>query len=152
MRTLSYFIFAAVLGAFTACSESDTKQPEQTQAAPSATPGNAAPGQSQLPVQMPSAAEPAAATGAVNPAHGEPGHRCDIAVGAPLNSAPSAPSAANPQVTAAPQPTITQPTIQQTPAPSAGTGKVNPAHGEPGHDCTIAVGAPLKQGVGDRSG
>ena len=24
----------------------------------------------------------------MNPAHGQPGHRCDIAVGAPLNSAP----------------------------------------------------------------
>jgi len=27
---------------------------------------------------------------ALNPAHGQPGHRCDIAVGAPLNSAPAA--------------------------------------------------------------
>lgn len=25
----------------------------------------------------------------LNPAHGQPGHRCDIAVGAPLNSAPA---------------------------------------------------------------
>lgn len=25
---------------------------------------------------------------AINPEHGQPGHRCDIAVGAPLNSAP----------------------------------------------------------------
>jgi len=26
---------------------------------------------------------------ALNPKHGEPGHRCDIAVGAPLNSKPT---------------------------------------------------------------
>ena len=84
---------------------------------------------------------------AVNPAHGEPGHRCDIDVGAPLNStatkpAPdavkSSPAAASPTVKPA---TIGAPTIS---APAAGTsGKLNPAHGEPGHKCEIAVGAPL---------
>jgi hypothetical protein len=36
-----------------------------------------------------------------------------------------------------------------TPAPtntptSGSTAKLNPAHGQPGHDCAIAVGAPLK--------
>ena len=35
-------------------------------------------------------AQPAVAAG-MNPAHGQPGHRCDIAVGAPLNSAPAKP-------------------------------------------------------------
>jgi hypothetical protein len=25
----------------------------------------------------------------MNPSHGQPGHRCDIAVGAPLNSKPT---------------------------------------------------------------
>jgi hypothetical protein len=29
-----------------------------------------------------------AGDGALNPEHGKPGHRCDIAVGAPLNSKP----------------------------------------------------------------
>ena len=28
----------------------------------------------------------------MNPAHGQPGHRCDISVGAPLNSAPAKPA------------------------------------------------------------
>ncbi|MBS4064412.1 MAG: hypothetical protein KGZ74_07615 [Chitinophagaceae bacterium] len=77
---------------------------------------------------------------ALNPAHGQPGHRCDIAVGAPLNSAPAA---TNP-----PAPAQTAPVVMPTqPAPSTGTGTatgpLNPAHGQPGHRCDIAVGAPL---------
>ncbi len=78
----------------------------------------------------------------VNPAHGEPGHRCDIDVGAPLNSASTKPAPdAAPTNTAVKPATIGAPTIS---APSAGTsGKLNPAHGEPGHKCEIAVGAPL---------
>lgn len=55
----------------------------------------------------------------MNPAHGQPGHRCDIPVGSPLN-APAAKAA-----------------IPQT-APG-----MNPQHGQPGHRCDIAVGAPL---------
>ena len=76
----------------------------------------------------------------LNPAHGQPGHRCDIPVGAPLNSpAPSAqPANAAPQVqmnpvqapVSAPQQTVTAPGM-------------NPPHGEPGHRCEIPVGAPL---------
>ena len=38
------------------------------------------------PVQQPTA--PVTTTVALNPAHGMPGHRCDISVGAPLNSPP----------------------------------------------------------------
>ena len=66
-----------------------------------------------------------AATGPVNPAHGQPGHRCDIAVGAPLNGA-------------AP---LTSTTPPAAPAPTSKA--LNPAHGQPGHRCDIAVGAPL---------
>src|SRR5687767_2308752 len=61
-------------------------------------------------------------TGSVNPAHGQPGHICGIAVGAPLSSAPANAAAVK----------------DATPV----SGK-NPAHGEPGHRCDIAVGAPL---------
>ena len=94
----------------------------------------------------------------MNPAHGEPGHRCDITVGAPLNSAPT--NAAKPTGGAGaanitPMPASTQnntaivPALQNTsitaPAKTATafTGKVNPAHGQPGHDCKVAVGQPL---------
>ncbi len=79
---------------------------------------------------------------ALNPAHGLPGHRCDIAVGAPLNSAPDANTTPAPiRMNAAPaQPNA--PMMQS--APSAG-GKVliNPPHGQPGHDCSVEVGKPL---------
>lgn len=84
----------------------------------------------------------------LNPEHGQPGHRCDIAVGAPLNSAP----AEAPQM--APQQNANQPVMTPMPAPTASpaptmgnptnpNAKLNPAHGEPGHRCDIQVGAPL---------
>lgn len=73
-------------------------------------------------------------TAQVNPKHGLPGHRCDIPVGAPLNSTP------NMKATPAPvsSSTVSPVRIDQTP-------KVNPPHGEPGHDCTVPVGAKLTQ-------
>jgi hypothetical protein len=85
--------------------------------------------------------------GALNPAHGQPGHRCEIAVGAPLSTAPAAPTATVAQPTAQPI-TVKQnaPTMVPTaaPAPAAPTAKgMNPPHGQPGHRCEIAVGAPL---------
>ena len=75
----------------------------------------------------------------MNPPHGEPGHRCEIAVGAPLDGAP-------------PSETISIPPVGSTPSPAAmpinmptntNTGMLNPAHGEPGHDCAVPVGSPL---------
>ena len=84
-------------------------------------------------------------SGALNPAHGAPGHRCDIAVGAPLNS-PAAQTATAPvtqQVTTQ-QVTAQQPTTTSaTPTVNEKGQKLNPAHGMPGHKCEIAVGAPL---------
>ena len=88
----------------------------------------------------PKATTPNSAPIALNPAHGLPGHRCDIAVGAPLNSAPNANTApASVQMNPAPQ---NAPMMQS--APSAG-GKIliNPPHGQPGHDCSVEVGKPL---------
>ena len=82
----------------------------------------------------------------LNPQHGEPGHRCDIAVGAPLNAPattstiqPSAPATV-PQVTTA---AATTDTKKVTPSSTPATAALNPKHGEPGHRCDIAVGAPL---------
>ena len=78
-------------------------------------------------------AQPVAATG-LNPAHGQPGHRCEIAVGAPLDGKPAQSS-----IQPAPVTTIASPLNT-----SSTTGKaLNPAHGQPGHRCEIAVGAPL---------
>jgi hypothetical protein len=78
-------------------------------------------------------------TAGLNPAHGQPGHRCDIQVGAPLNSAPAPTTSAPPQQ----QPTIVMPPVTTTAPAAANTAGLNPAHGQPGHRCDIAVGAPL---------
>ncbi len=78
----------------------------------------------------------------MNPPHGQAGHRCDIAVGAPLNSPPTKPIP-NPAVTAsgmnASAPVITK---SNTTAVVTKPG-MNPPHGQAGHRCDIAVGAPL---------
>lgn len=87
---------------------------------------------------------PANATAAgLNPPHGQPGHRCDIPDGAPLNSAPAT-AAAQPVAQATAQPLTVQkmaPTVVPATAPTA--KGMNPPHGQPGHRCDIAVGAPL---------
>jgi len=80
----------------------------------------------------------------MNPPHGQPGHRCDITVGAPLNSKP-APTNVQPAVTTA-TPAGTTPsnvTIKEVPNTTKTAPGMNPPHGEPGHRCDIAVGAPL---------
>lgn len=103
----------------------------------------------------------ASSAAGMNPAHGEPNHRCDIAVGAPLNSPPgknstAAPTIATPTVGTPSSPIISDPNINSgntqsipsTPSPAAKIPTapgMNPPHGEPGHDCSIAVGSPLKK-------
>lgn len=103
----------------------------------------------------------------LNPPHGEPYHRCDIPVGAPLNSQPAsttrettteqAPAATpqSPNVNNGITNNPTAPTIEnarrinpsQTPkAAPANNGnkpRMNPPHGQPYHRCDIAVGSPL---------
>lgn len=83
---------------------------------------------------------------ALNPAHGEPYHRCEIAVGAPIDSAPTqnaapqqaAPSILNPNPAPAVSTTPAAPAQAFGPKPA-----VNPEHGQPHHRCDLAVGAPL---------
>jgi hypothetical protein len=81
-----------------------------------------------------------AQTAKLNPAHGEPGHDCAIAVGAPLDGSGGAPAA---QPTFNPPVTMTPPAAKPAVQGQAPANGLNPAHGEPGHDCAIAVGAPL---------
>ncbi|MBC5992754.1 hypothetical protein [Pontibacter cellulosilyticus] len=129
MKIISRLILPVAVLGVVACSEKDQKAnntPTATTAAPlntTATPvtGTAAQG----------------ATAALNPAHGQPNHRCDIPVGAPLNT-PAQPKLNVPTTTITPplQPTQTQ----QQGSVAAGT---NPPHGQPGHDCSKPVGAPL---------
>lgn len=70
----------------------------------------------------------------INPPHGELNHRCDIAVGVPLNTAVVAGTSA--------QPTSLQPT-QNVTAKTITVKGMNPPHGEKNHRCDIAVGALL---------
>jgi hypothetical protein len=77
---------------------------------------------------------------AINPAHGQPGHDCAVAVGAPLGGLGAG-------QTAAPTRTSTTQAIANPlggPVPRFNVNSnVNPAHGQLGHDCAVAVGAPL---------
>lgn len=88
----------------------------------------------------------------MNPAHGQPGHRCDIEVGMPLNSPPGKPKTPQtPSQTVTQSTTVTPAMLNQatTSTPAAPTTPVvtapgmNPPHGQEGHDCAVAVGAPL---------
>lgn len=129
-----------------ACGQADkeTRTATGTDSLP-LTPGNSTVNYTgdTIPVTSPAVNSPVittntpAVSATLNPEHGKPGHRCDIAVGAPLNSAP-APGGTSPVVTTPP---VQSPVV---PTPVAGTGAgINPAHGQPGHRCDIAVGAPL---------
>jgi len=79
------------------------------------------------------ASQPVVTAKGMNPPHGQPGHRCDIPVGAPLNSKPVVTQT---QATPVTTTTTAQPTVVTAPG-------MNPPHGQPGHRCDIAVGAPL---------
>lgn len=94
----------------------------------------------------------------MNPPHGQPGHRCDIPVGAPLKgSAPATtvPSQTTKSYSVTPTGNATVAKMENTniqttpPKPVAQTtlpgmeGKPNPAHGETGHRCDIPVGVNL---------
>jgi hypothetical protein len=91
---------------------------------------------------------PSTATGAVNPAHGQPGHRCDISVGAPL-SAPAGQNAPQQAAVQAGNPVVktTSTAVNTTKKPADVAKGMNPAHGQAGHRCDIPVGASLKTPV-----
>src|SRR5688500_16750188 len=111
-------------------------------ATPSTTPANPGP----VPVSNVVAT---AASQKLNPAHGQPGHRCDIAVGAPLTEGPAQNAKAATPTSPVINPAVqTAPTLQtKAAAPVVTTASVapgiNPAHGQPGHRCDVAVGAPI---------
>lgn len=133
MKFLNFLFSAFLVAAFLAC-------------------GNEAPNQVQPPAPVPApeglqVAPPASdATSDVkrNPAHGEPGHRCDIPVGAPLDGIASLPveEAQSPLKVNPPQPAPATTPVQAAPVQTVAAG-MNPPHGEPGHRCDIPVGSPL---------
>ena len=93
------------------------------------------PGSNSGTTQSPPAfSQPSTIAPGMNPPHGQPGHRCDIAVGAPLDSPPG--TGKTPLVASQ------QNVPAQTTTPTTVPG-MNPPHGQPGHRCDIPVGAPL---------
>ena len=125
----------AVCSAFliTACSSEPTKtQVEAVDASPAS---------------MPMESTPTDGSVKLNPAHGEPGHVCELPVGAPLDgSTPAANMGIDPSATSGPN-SITMPpqfgTTPATPGIELPSGTPNPAHGAPGHKCELQVGDPL---------
>lgn len=170
------FLFVVVSMLLNACSEDKPEQdltivPTKSATSDSTT-NSSVPSNQTLPQQVPvspvsgipqsqttipQGVTASTSTTGLNPEHGKPGHRCDISVGAPLNSVPtnktqSAITTGAAKVTPAAAPvqnSAIAPALQNTPlstTPKATTslsGKINPAHGQPGHDCKVAVGQPL---------
>lgn len=138
-----------------ASAPASTVQPAAAQQNPATSGSTVVPPPTLAPGQLTQAASASGVK--LNPAHGQPGHDCAIAVGAPLkNQSGTTPAQAVTQpVQVTTQPTqVSQTTTTPPPGivpisqPSTGQVKLNPAHGQPGHDCAIAVGAPLKNQSG----
>jgi len=86
----------------------------------------------------------------LNPAHGQPFHRCDIAVGSPLDAAPAKPATTVISTGGAPTlenaARLNNPQVNNSSAPTVANAtppKLNPPHGQPFHKCEIPVGSPL---------
>ena len=125
--------------------------PTQTYAQPNQQVITPAQNTTQTVTQAPVATKPG-----MNPPHGQAGHKCDIAVGAPLNSpvakaatptATSGKPSFTTTTTSTPNPTSTvqsgTPELLKTDTPVATAPGMNPPHGQEGHRCDIAVGQPL---------
>jgi len=143
IRKITVILILLTLGVTGSCKEESKKKESTTKTSTSATPklskDNSSDSKGDIALN-PAHGQPGhrcdIAVGAplnsgdikLNPAHGQPGHRCDIAVGAPLNSAPA---------------TSSDNTQSGSPVINSGDVKLNPAHGQPGHRCDIKVGDPL---------
>lgn len=119
LRTVNMILLALTLSLYTSCKDEEKEQ---------------------------SASQPATETTEkksdasikVNPAHGLPGHRCDLPVGAPLNGTSATTTTTNANTIQQNSTTVSPIRIDQTP-------DINPPHGEPYHDCSIPVGGKLKK-------
>ena len=174
LKTTLVFVTTIALFAFISCGPAK-QDSGQTQQVPGVPPTQEQPApvntESVQPIEDKTAAQPSTeqnnAEVMLNPAHGEPFHRCDIPVGAPLDSPPanttrqttsdpvqpSIPQTSSPAPGTANNPTA--PTLENamrmnpsqarsTNAPATGTKpRLTPPHGQPWHRCDIAVGSPL---------
>ncbi|WP_124634608.1 hypothetical protein [Taibaiella sp. KBW10] len=135
-----FFLLMACSTLFIACKNTETKDEvavpkDTTQSVSNAVTTPISTDQNATTNTNAAPAPPATGTTKLNPAHGQPGHDCAVAVGAPLDG--SAGKTAQPI-------TVNPGNATPSTAPAATSGqKLNPAHGEPGHNCAVAVGAPL---------
>lgn len=132
----------SLMVALSACSSQQEDAADTT--TPAATTAPAAPTTTITSAPM-DAQAPSASAGTVsdpNPPHGEPGHRCEIPVGASLSGTPPSSGPMDQMPTTQP---IAIPQMSAQPAAAAGSTPpgMNPPHGEPGHDCAVPVGSPL---------
>ncbi|WP_426091688.1 hypothetical protein [Flavobacterium sp. DSR3-2] len=138
---LSLFFVTALL--FTSCKkEVETSNTTPTNVVPFTEVGRQMQSQSQTATQQQqnTNTQPTTVAAGMNPAHGQAGHRCDIAVGAPLSAPATTNASATPQQnTAVPANTVTTTQPETTPTAEG----MNPPHGQTNHRCDIAVGAPL---------
>lgn len=135
MNKFSMIIVAAAV--FMACDKKQTENTAQEKQTEKAIPANAV--AANDPNKKPE----------LNPPHGEPFHRCDIEVGAPIDSEPKTTPAPQmmPQANSVNSGFNTNPIPQSAPVTTSQSvgpkPALNPPHGEPHHRCDLQVGAPL---------
>ncbi|HLV37814.1 hypothetical protein [Xanthomarina sp.] len=140
MKTYLGILFFGII-LFSGCDQSDSKKTNSTtdqpitQEEPAKQVINVPEGNSD---NVSNTSTPAPTASGMNPAHGQPGHDCAIPVGAPLNNKTNSSPMVNPG--------SSSPVINSgTSSPVQTAQGMNPAHGQPGHDCAIPVGAPLNK-------
>ena len=87
----------------------------------------------------------------MNPPHGQPGHRCDAVVGAssnhpvvnPTGNGTVQPATITNSATPIPATTVTPTALNPNTETTVTAPGMNPPHGQAGHVCGTAVGAPL---------
>lgn len=133
LRKISLLSLFATLMLFASCKDDTSKNTEDTNEA-----------LKEKNVEPPAPTE-ALEDMELNPAHGQPGHRCDIPVGQPLDGSGQQTQTNN--TTQQQSPVIKNngsvPVNSDNNTNTSTDGAVNPAHGQPGHRCDIPVGAPL---------
>lgn len=126
MKNILYLL---VLLTLSSCNNKETEKTQTIIATP-----NGIQGLQKATVRMP--AQP---TNLIfNPPHGQAGHNCAIAVGAPLKTAVAKNQTNNENIQKISSTNLPKPVLVKSQEQ-----KLNPKHGEPGHRCDIAVGAPL---------
>jgi|TARA_R110000850_G_scaffold277086_1_gene422495 hypothetical protein len=135
LRKLSLLSVVAVFAVFTSCN--DEKKENSTE--------DTNENLSEKNVNTPkSTTEASNGDIALNPAHGQPGHRCDIPVGQPLDgSGQQSQTIKSTQQSPVIKSNGSVPVNSNKSTNTNTDGAVNPAHGQPGHRCDIPVGAPL---------